>query len=280
LCLALLFPLSVLTAGVLALQQDLAVPVRLVTASLATAALFGLLPLAVAALRRIDLRSGFALWGASPMAWLGAALLGLSLWPLAYEATLLMNQLARLAGVELFDARLIEQARGLVDEFRTLSPVVVVLCLAIVPAAFEELFFRGFLFGALTERFRPGATVVLSAVLFGLFHVVVRDSLAVERLVPSTLLGLVLGWVRLRSGSVLPGVLLHGCHNALLLLLVFYQDGLAEADFLNLGGWLSAEAGTGHLPLVVLLAGAVIAAAGAALVWLSRQRELNPPGQE
>ena len=52
-----------------------------------------------------------------------------------------------------------------------------------------------------------------SAVLFGVFHEVLFSG----RLLPSTFLGLVLGFVRLRSGSVLPGIVLHVLHNGLLL---------------------------------------------------------------
>ena len=256
-CLALLFPSSMLTAAALAQQEELPLSVRLVTSSLATAALFGLLPLAIAAWRRIDVLSGFGLRSARALAWIGAIVLGLSLWPLVYELTLLASQLVRLAGAELFDPQLLRRVGRLAEQFRTLPPAVVILSLAVIPAVFEELFFRGFLFGALRGRFRPAATIVLSAVLFGVFHVVVRDMLAVERLLPSTALGLALGWLRSRSGSVLPGMLLHACHNASLLLLVYYQKSLEQIEWLNLRGWLGSEAGSGHLPTAVLaIAGA------------------------
>ncbi|HUG92510.1 MAG TPA: ABC transporter permease subunit/CPBP intramembrane protease [Planctomycetaceae bacterium] len=272
LCLAMLFPLSVLTAAALARQEDLPVPVRLAVSSVATAALFGLLPLAIAALRRIDPGSGFALRRAPFLSWIGATLLGMSLWPAAYEATLAAGWLARAAGLDLIDARLVDLARALAADLRTLSPVLVVLSLAVVPAVFEELFFRGFLYGALRERFRPAATIAASAALFGLFHVVVRDMLAVERLIPSLLLGFVLGWVRHRTGSVLPGTLLHGCHNALLLLLVYYQRELQAIEWLNRSGWMTAEAGTGHLPVPILAAGTAVATAGFVLVALARRQ--------
>ncbi len=48
---------------------------------------------------------------------------------------------------------------------------------------------------------------------------------------PSTFLGLVLGWVCYRTGSVLPGMLLHASHNGLLLLMV------QNTDYLKSHGW-------------------------------------------
>ena len=109
--------------------------------------------------------------------------------------------------------------------------------MAVVPAIFEELCFRGFLFGALRTRLDGLWTVIVSAVLFGVFH----EMLFSGRLLPSTFLGLVLGWVRLRSGSVLPGMVLHALHNGLLLSVSYYRDELLAR------GW-GVEEET-HLPL-------------------------------
>ena len=44
----------------------------------------------------------------------------------------------------------------------------------------------------------------------------------------STLLGLVLGWVRWRSGSVWPGMVLHGCHNGILMLMTLEPETLGS----------------------------------------------------
>jgi hypothetical protein len=45
--------------------------------------------------------------------------------------------------------------------------------------------------------------------LFGLFHVVIGSPASPERFLPSVFMGLLLGWLAWRSGSVLPGMLLH-----------------------------------------------------------------------
>ncbi len=86
------------------------------------------------------------------------------------------------------------------------------LVFALVPAVCEELLHRGVIAPALARRlgFVPG--LVLSALLFGLFH------LNLARLLPTTVLGLATGFLRLRSGSLAPGILLHFLYNACLLL--------------------------------------------------------------
>ena len=52
------------------------------------------------------------------------------------------------------------------------------------------------LFSSLRTVTTPWRTIVATAVLFGLFHVVAGTVLAPERFLPSAFLGLVLGWVR------------------------------------------------------------------------------------
>ena len=87
------------------------------------------------------------------------------------------------------------------EEFRLIARSVLLLTLAVTPAVCEEFFFRGYLFGALRQTMRPWKTIVFSAMLFGAFHVVTTNSLSVERFIPSTVMGLALGWICWRSGS-------------------------------------------------------------------------------
>ena len=140
----------------------------------------------------------------------------------------------------------------MLEQFHTVPLWLIVLCLGIVPAMFEELCFRGFLFGSLHAGSADNWTVVASAVLFGVFH----EILFPGRLLPSTFLGFVLGWVRLRTGSVLPGMLLHALHNSLLLSVSYYRDALIER------GWGVDE--QEHLPFTwhaVAMVGVIVAVA-------------------
>lgn len=72
----------------------------------------------------------------------------------------------------------------------------------------EELLFRG---GVMNSLHRAGhgarATIVWSAVLFGVFH------LNPAQIPFAFLLGLLLGWLYYRTGSLLPGILCHFINN-------------------------------------------------------------------
>jgi CAAX protease family protein len=85
-----------------------------------------------------------------------------------------------------------------------------------LPAACEEAVFRGVLLPAFLTRLRPATAIVLSALLFGAVHVTwPADGLGALYQVPqAVLVGLVLGALRVRSGSLLPGVLAHALYNA------------------------------------------------------------------
>jgi membrane protease YdiL (CAAX protease family) len=90
-----------------------------------------------------------------------------------------------------------------------------VVVATIVPFA-EELFFRGLGIRALS--FIGGiAAVVVTGLVFGLSHGILGA------LPPLVLFGIALGWVRLRSDSVWPGVLAHGFYNGVGILIVYLQ---------------------------------------------------------
>lgn len=80
----------------------------------------------------------------------------------------------------------------------------------------EELFFRGL--GIRALGFIGGiAAVVVTGLAFGLSHGIPGA------LPPLVLFGIALGWVRLRSDSVWPGVIAHGFYNATGILIVYIQ---------------------------------------------------------
>jgi sodium transport system permease protein len=86
---------------------------------------------------------------------------------------------------------------------------VLLVVVAVCVAACEELAFRGFILSGLSQRFRPGAALVLSSFFFALLP------LNVFQLAPHFVLGLVLGLLVQRSGSVLPSITFHFVFNAL-----------------------------------------------------------------
>lgn len=84
----------------------------------------------------------------------------------------------------------------------------VVLVVCVQPAIFEELSFRGFIQSSLMEVMGR-QSIVVSAMMFGILH------LSIPSLPHLVIIGLVLAWLRVKTGSLLPGMLMHFMHNFL-----------------------------------------------------------------
>lgn len=261
-CLAIVFPVYFVVSNVLARSQGWwPLPVKFALYAVATAAVFGLLPLALVKLQRLRSRPAFQLRGAHPGAFLGAAALGLSLWPIAHEIFLLNQWL----GLVTLNNTVFESARAELARWQGVSPILILIALGVAPAVCEELLFRGYVFGAMRNAMRPATAILFSGVLFGAFHVV-TSVLAIERFLPSAFLGMVLGWICWRTGSVFPGMVLHACHNGLLLLIAYYRDQLADR------GWGIAE--QSHMPVqwLATAVGTIGIAAGLILLTTRNRR--------
>jgi membrane protease YdiL (CAAX protease family) len=114
----------------------------------------------------------------------------------------------------------------------------------------EELFFRGYLQAQLREVWRPGPAIVVTALAFGLIHGEwVHGLLAAG-------LGLYLGLLVERAGSVIPAMICHAVNNTVSVL-------LSSAG--------ASPEGRGVNAALLVLAGLVFAAS---VVWL---RRLAPP---
>ena len=92
------------------------------------------------------------------------------------------------------------------------------LVLALTPAVCEETFFRGFVLSGL-RRWRPWMSIAVSALLFGLLHG------SLYRLLPTFLLGVVLGYAVWRSGSLYCSILIHVLNNGLIATLLWFNGG-------------------------------------------------------
>lgn len=86
---------------------------------------------------------------------------------------------------------------------------------AIAAPIFEEILFRGFLLTSLTRYLPTWGAIALSSVIFAVAH------LSLSEVLPLTVLGMVLGFVYVRSGNLLSSMLLHGLWNSGTLLSLF-----------------------------------------------------------
>ncbi len=98
-----------------------------------------------------------------------------------------------------------------VDESTVALVAVCVLVTVIAPLA-EEVFFRGYFYGALRNWRGPWLAALLTGLVFGAIHAGGTDAVF---LVPLAILGMALCFVRERTGSLLPCIALHALNNAL-----------------------------------------------------------------
>ena len=130
------------------------------------------------------------------------------------------------------------------------------LAFAVTPAICEELAFRGFILSGLqrTQRYRLAA--VMSSIAFGIVHLIP------QQVFYTTLLGLVLAALALRSGSLIPGVIFHLIFNATQVLLSRFLKVTENIEWLKRSGILRTDASgeDPHFAWGLLVGCAVLAA--------------------
>ncbi len=258
LCLALLFPASFLWQGLLGRLENWSTNGIVLMAAAGLLVVFVLVPLSIALFHKVRPVCGFNCFWPTPVSLFAAVFLGFGLAPLMLQLVSMSNQ----------DSDLLEQAKDQVARFQTVPFPLLILSLALAPAVCEELFFRGLLFRSFRGAMSPAATVVLTGVLFGAFHLITSSGLGLSRLLPTTLMGLALGWVCLRSGSVIPGMVLHFLHNSLSLTLAYFQRELESS------GWLATD--QSGVPAKILAGAAALVVVGVFLLLRSHPRVEKP----
>lgn len=84
-----------------------------------------------------------------------------------------------------------------------------ILCICLFGPMIEELLFRGAITTVLLQRYRPVKAILLSALIFGVFH------LNPPQIIAATLSGVPLAWLYYRTGSLIPGMAVHVLNNSL-----------------------------------------------------------------
>lgn len=86
---------------------------------------------------------------------------------------------------------------------------LVFLTFALAPAVCEELAFRGFILSGFQHNGRERLAILLSGLAFGVMHLIPQQVLN------AAMLGVLLGWIAVRTRSLWPGVLFHFLYNGL-----------------------------------------------------------------
>ena len=269
-CLVLLFPINFIAIGLLGrVGSDMTT--RLMMMGLFTFLTFGLFPWVVTRHQRIRTKSAFGVNNAKVTYFLAAILLGVSLWPIVMAIISGWHDLyGMVAGAEKsaeWHDRLVKFSSEQAVKLREVPPWAIALALSVFPAVFEEWFFRGLLLRSLLKYKTKWTAILASAVIFGLFHVLSNSVIAMDRLVPTALVGIILGYLCYKSGSILPGIILHLLHNGIVAFLAYYQEKLSQFD------WFPDA--SEPIPTTWILGALVPAAIGIILISVSKRAPLE-----
>ena len=102
------------------------------------------------------------------------------------------------------------------------------LLLAVIPAIEEELIFRGIIFNGLRSRFKDYQAMLISALMFAVMHA------NLQQFVYPFLLGIIMAWIVMRTGSLVSSMIVHFTNNAIVVTLAFITNMTGwRMDFIN-----------------------------------------------
>jgi membrane protease YdiL (CAAX protease family) len=125
--------------------------------------------------------------------------------------------------------------------------VLVVGAVAVTPAVCEETLFRGWLLGTLRRRLAPLPAIVLQAVLFSLFH------MSPLSIVALAFVGLYLGWLFERTGTLAASMTAHGLYNGTVIAVANLQPRWLAGPSGDFSLWATCGALAAFAGVVVLL---------------------------
>jgi sodium transport system permease protein len=103
----------------------------------------------------------------------------------------------------------------------------ILLMFALLPAVCEEFAFRGFILSGLRRLGHKWAAITVSALFFGVIHGILQQSIA------AAIVGMLIGYIAVQTGTLWAAILYHACHNSLSLLNGITATGIAKH------GWLT-----------------------------------------
>ncbi len=145
-----------------------------------------------------------------------------------------------------------------------------ILMTVVLAPVMEETLFRGLIQGSVYERDGAAKSILLSALLFGVFHMIP------QQVINAFLVGIILGYIYFRTGSLLTVIILHALNNGISYLMLELlgpeQADRTVRDLLGDGGLYYAVYG---VCAVLLVVGAVVI-----VRRLKRQQEPNVPAAD
>ncbi|MCG3138373.1 MAG: hypothetical protein HJJLKODD_02236 [Phycisphaerae bacterium] len=222
---------------------------------------FGVVPVLLIKYYRVNLVNTFRWRPVAGRYLLAALLIGISTWVLGREIMVFQWRFD-IMGMKQF----VTDALKLDADYSTLSPLLAVVLLALMPAICEELLFRGMLQTGLGQVFRKWPTLITVATVFAVYH------FAPQRFAITFLLGLVLAYAVWQSGAIWPAMIMHFMHNGL----SFLMEWKPIND--QVTTWLNMPAPDAANPLVPyplgVFVGAVVCFIGGLLLLRKHHQQL------
>lgn len=134
--------------------------------------------------------------------------------PLYFLTNILVVKLSQILTIDLKP----QDVFSLLTQTSGFSPAqlrLLVLFVAVIGPLVEEIFFRGFLYRALKRKMGVSFALLISAVLFSLIH------FNVMVFFPILWLGIILGLLLEKTGSLIPCVIMHIMVNSISLMMLF-----------------------------------------------------------
>ena len=121
--------------------------------------------------------------------------------PIAYMLNLIVNII--LMKLDLFTI----QQMDLGNTTGAGNFFVLTFLLALTPGICEEFFFRGMMLSAYRDKMSPTKAILITGILFGLFH------FNIQNLLLPSFLGIILAWLVYTTDSIYPSMIAHGTFN-------------------------------------------------------------------
>jgi membrane protease YdiL (CAAX protease family) len=102
--------------------------------------------------------------------------------------------------------------------------IIIILCMALIPAIGEELFFRGVLQKILSEKIDYHVAILVASLLFSLFH------FELVAFFYRFLFGVILGYLYYYTKNIFPSMLLHFVNNFTSIIALNYAPNLTEIN--------------------------------------------------
>lgn len=133
-------------------------------------------------------------------------------WPVVGMSVLIAASQAFVlfSALSLLDVELQYQGEELERRQQLFSGIAGALYCCVMGPIIEEIGFRGLILGGLLKmRCRPWIAILISAIIFASFH-----GFGVP-FVTAMLFGILVGWLYWRTGSIIPGIIIHITNNSL-----------------------------------------------------------------